>query len=83
VRTIEVDELKIRQYGTSEKCYPSRGFPAAGRQAREFLNSGFHTFIIEAFAEKQRRVENSVTAAYSQSGFLAVCLLPWKEKAES
>ena len=52
MRTIEVDELKIRQYGTSEKCYPSRDFPAAGRQAREFLNSGFHSFIIEAFAEK-------------------------------
>ena len=52
VRTIDVDELKIHRYGTSEKCCPYRDFPAAGAQAREFLDSGFHTFIIEAFAEK-------------------------------
>lgn len=52
VKIVDVDDSKVRYYGTTEKCNPRRDFPEAGRQARGYLEDGFHTFIIEAFAEK-------------------------------
>jgi shikimate kinase len=52
VKIVDVDDSKVRRYGTSERCNPDHDFPEAGRRARTLLDRGFHTFVIEAFAEK-------------------------------
>lgn len=52
VMIVEVDDSKVRRYGTSERCDPYHDFPEAGRHARTMLDRGFHTFVIEAFPEK-------------------------------
>lgn len=52
VKIVDVDDSKVLRYGTSERCNPYHDFPEAGRRARTMLDRGFHTFVIEAFAEK-------------------------------
>jgi adenylate kinase family enzyme len=52
VKVVEIDELKIKIHGTAQRCHPPRDFPRAGRQARAYLDQGYHTIAVEAFCEQ-------------------------------
>lgn len=49
VKKLEIDEIKMKKYGTTTKCNPQVDFREAGREARELLGKGFGVVVAEAF----------------------------------
>lgn len=49
VKVVEVDQIKLERYGTTERCDPASDFPEAGRLARSELDRGFHVVAVEFF----------------------------------
>ena len=50
---IEIDDIKIRKYGTTEKCDPAVDFKEAGAQAKVAMESGKDVVVIEPLCEQQ------------------------------
>jgi hypothetical protein len=51
VRVVEVDEVKLRNHGTTAES-SREDFFEAGREARSYLDQGFDTVVVEAFCDK-------------------------------
>jgi hypothetical protein len=52
MKVLEVDDLKILRYGTTEQCHPLEDFPAAGRWAKHYLDKGTDVILVEPFISK-------------------------------
>lgn len=52
MKKLEIDEIKIKKYGTTTKCNPQVDFPEAGREARGLLGKGFGVVVAEAFCSR-------------------------------
>lgn len=55
-RVVEVDDVKRENpanKGTARNCQPEVDFPEAGRRAKEWLDRGYHTFVVEYFASEK------------------------------
>jgi predicted kinase len=50
---VEIDEIKIKKYGTTTICKPPIDFKEAGSLAEEYLLSGQNVIVEEAFLSKQ------------------------------
>lgn len=50
---VEVDDVKLRRYGTTTKCKPANDFPEAGQEAQTLLDSGRHVVVVEAFVDEK------------------------------
>lgn len=53
IKLIEVDEIKIRKYGSTACCNESVDFPEAGRAANNEIAAGHDTIVVEAFCDEQ------------------------------
>lgn len=51
LKIVEVDDIKLERYGTTEKCCPSKDFPYAGKLAKSALDKGFTAVIVEPLVE--------------------------------
>jgi shikimate kinase len=51
VRVVEVDDIKRGKYGNTVHCVESDDFPAAGRNAKAYLDQGYDTIVVEAFCD--------------------------------
>ena len=51
VAVVEVDDLKVFRHGTTSVCVPHVEFPDAGRLARETLDAGRLTVVIEPLCD--------------------------------
>jgi predicted kinase len=48
---VEIDEIKIRKYGTTKTCVPSVDFKEAGLLAKRLLLDGHNVVVEEAFLQ--------------------------------
>ena len=48
---VEVDDIKVQRYGTTEECRPSEDFPEAGRLAGLALAGHDRVIVVEAFGD--------------------------------
>ena len=53
VEVIEVDDIKLRKYGTTVQCNPDEDFPEAGRRAADSLAAGRPTVVVETFRDEE------------------------------
>ncbi len=53
---IEIDDIKLQNNGTTEKCKPDIDFTEAGAQARKAMDAGNNVIVIEPLCE-QRHVQ--------------------------
>jgi hypothetical protein len=53
IKLIEVDEIKIRKYGSTAFCNPLVDFPEAGSAAHAEVAAGHGTIVVEAFYDEQ------------------------------
>jgi adenylylsulfate kinase-like enzyme len=51
MRIMEVDDIKIRKYGSTMECNPEEDFREAGIQAKKLLDQGHDVVVIEPFCE--------------------------------
>ncbi len=51
LRVMEIDDLKVKKYGTATKCDPSKDFPEAGHCARAELERGSNVAVVEPLCE--------------------------------
>jgi len=72
---VEVDEIKLDRYGTTERCIPDKDFPEAGRRAKEALSSCQRVIVVEAFANEQHveLVRADLSDSVSVQHFLLWC----------
>lgn len=66
IELIEIDEIKMRKYGTSKRCRPNVDFPEAGRIAQEALDQGRHAIVIEPLCKKRHLADVLQTAGRSE-----------------
>ena len=52
MKKLEIDEIKIKTYGTTTKCNPQVDFPEAGHKAKGLLEKGFGVAAGEAFCSR-------------------------------
>ncbi len=48
---VEVDDIKRKKYGTTERCTPNQDFPEAGRIAKKLVDDGNNVVIEETFTD--------------------------------
>lgn len=56
IAVVEVDDVKRENpanEGTARHCQPETDFTEAGRRAKEWLDHGWHTLVVEYFAPKE------------------------------
>lgn len=51
-KKVEIDEIKIKKYGTTTQCNPAVDFKEAGLIAKGLLLNGHNVVVEEAFLEK-------------------------------
>jgi chloramphenicol 3-O-phosphotransferase len=52
LQVIEIDDLKRAAYGSAGTCVPTVDYPKAGTLARQHLEQGFDTVVIEPLADR-------------------------------
>jgi len=53
VKVIEVDDIKARKYGATDRCDETVDFPEAGRMANEEILAGHDVIVVEAFCDRR------------------------------
>ena len=53
IAIIEIDEIKLKKYGTTERCDPPIDFREAGAEARRAMDAGNDAIVIEPLCERQ------------------------------
>jgi len=53
VSLIEIDDIRIRKYGSTAICDPPVNFPEAGRAASDEFAAGHDVIVAEAFCDRQ------------------------------
>ena len=53
VAIIEIDEIKLKKYGTTERCDPPIDFREAGAEARRAMGAGNDAIVIEPLCDRQ------------------------------